>query len=512
MSPGRDTLQVKTTSTRRHVGDPALAWSQGLSVEVGGAGTVAAAGVVLPRLLADRLGLTSGLAAVVARAGFVPLRHRGRALVDATCALASGATCLSDVEAMTAQEEIFGPGGGASDSTMLRALDELAERLGADGLPGRRLAHATAAARARAWDAITTRHGQLPAVSAAGRDLTRPATEPGGIPRPVLVIRLDATLIEAASPKAQAAGTYKGGFGFHPLTGWCSNVGDALAVMQRPGNAGSFTAADHLAVLEASFAQVPASWRTDVLVSIDGAGASHDVIDHLSALNTAPTHGRRGRRVEYTIGWPVDERTVAGIEQLRMGDWDPGLDTDGEPDPAAQVADLTGVLRRHPDGDRLASWPGDMRVMARRTSRPVGKPARLGEHPDWEYGAFVTNTVVGQVQFLDARHRTQAHVEDRMKQFKACGARNLPSIDYGRNAAWLQLAALATSLTAWLRHIALDGALATAATKTLRFRILSAPARLVTHARRRILKIPPGWAWSLDLVAAWDRLQALHPR
>jgi hypothetical protein len=55
--------------------------------------------------------------------------------VDATCALAAGATCLSDVEAMTAQEEIFGPRGGASDSTMLRALDELAERLGGDGLP-----------------------------------------------------------------------------------------------------------------------------------------------------------------------------------------------------------------------------------------------------------------------------------------------------------------------------------------------------------------------------------------
>ena len=98
-----------------------------------------------------------------------------------------------------------------------------------------------------------------------------------------------------------------------------------------------------------------------------------------------------------------------------------------------------------------------------------------------------------------------------MKQFKACGARNLPSIDYGRNAAWLQLAALATSLTAWLRHLALDGELAKASTKTLRFRILSAPARLVSHARRRILKIPPGWQWSPNLATAWDRLQALPP-
>jgi hypothetical protein len=502
---------VKATGTRRGVGDPALAWSQRLEVEVGGVGTVAAAGVVLPRLLADRLGLTTGLAEVVARAGFVPVRHRGRALVDAACALAAGAACLSDIEAMTAQEEIFGPGGGASDSTMLRVLDELAERLGGDGLPGRRLARATAAARVRAWEAIVARHGQLPAVRVAGRDLTRAATEPGGRPRPVLVVRVDATLIEAASPKAQAAGHYKGGFGFHPLTSWCSNIGDALAVMQRPGNAGSFTAADHLAVLTAALAQIPALWRTDVLVSIDGAGASHDVIDYLTSLNTAPEHGRRGRRVEYTIGWPLDERTVAGIEQLRESDWGAAVHSDGVLDPAAQVADLTGIMRHGPDGDRLASWPRCLRLILRRTPRPANKPAKLGEHPDWEYGAFVTNSPGGQVQFLDARHRTQAHVEDRIKQFKACGAANLPSIDYGRNAAWLQLAALATSLTAWLRHLALDGELAKASTKTLRFRILSAPARLVTHARQRILKIPPGWTWSTDLATAWNRLQALHP-
>jgi hypothetical protein len=60
---------VKATSIRRPVGDPALAWSQGLGVEIGGTGTVAQAGVVLPRLLADRLGLTTGLAQVVARTG-----------------------------------------------------------------------------------------------------------------------------------------------------------------------------------------------------------------------------------------------------------------------------------------------------------------------------------------------------------------------------------------------------------------------------------------------------------
>ena len=67
------------------------------------------------------------------------------------------------------------------------------------------------------------------------------------------------------------------------------------------------------------------------------------------------------------------------------------------------------------------------------------------------------------------------------------------------------------NLLAWLKLIALDDGLACAEPKTLRFRLLSAPARLVTHARNRILKIPPGWAWAHDLATAWTRLEALHP-
>jgi hypothetical protein len=45
--------------------------------------------------------------------------------------------------------------------------------------------------------------------------------------------------------------------------------------------------------LTATFGQILAGWRTDVLVTIDGAGASHDVIDHLTGLNTVATHGKR---------------------------------------------------------------------------------------------------------------------------------------------------------------------------------------------------------------------------
>ena len=479
-------------------------------MKVGGAGTVAHAGVVLPRLVADRLGLTAGLSEVLARSGFTPIRHRGRALVDAACALAAGATCLSDIEVMTRQVEIFGPDGGASDTTMLRVLDELSGRLNSVGLPGRRLARATATARAKAWSQVVARHGMLPAVRVAGAALTRPGTG-GRDARPIVVLRVDATLIEAESNKAGAAGNYKGGYGFHPMTAWCTNVGDNLAVMLRPGNAGSFTASDHLLILDAALAQIPAGWRTDVLVTIDGAGASHEVIDHLTALNTHATHGKRGRRVEYSIGWPVDERTQGALREVRERDWTPGLDAHGNPDPDADVVDLTGILRHSHGGDRMSTWPTDVRIIARRVPRPPGEQAKLGEDPDWRYGAFATNTAAGQIAWLDARHRTQAHVEDKIKELKAVGAENLPSKDWNRNSAWLHLAALAASLNAWLRQLALDGQLARAEPKALRFRLLGAPARHVTHARQRILKIPPGWGWAADVVTAWDRLQGLHP-
>ncbi len=153
---------MQRTGRGQAVVDPALAWSNKLRVEVGGPGTLAHAGVVLPRLLADRLGLTTDLAEVVARSGFVPLRHRGRLLVDAACALTAGATALTDVEALTRQEELYGPGGAASDTTLLRGLDELADRLGGFGLPGRRLSRAMAKARARAWAAIVDRPAAPP--------------------------------------------------------------------------------------------------------------------------------------------------------------------------------------------------------------------------------------------------------------------------------------------------------------------------------------------------------------
>ena len=105
-----------------------------------------------------------------------------------------------------------------------------------------------------------------------------------GVDRRV-VIDLDATLITAHSDKQGAAATFKKGYGFHPLGAWCANIAESLAMLLRPGNAGSNTVTDHIRVLGEAIAQLPVQYRRKVLVRVDGAGATHELLEHLEQMN-----------------------------------------------------------------------------------------------------------------------------------------------------------------------------------------------------------------------------------
>src|SRR5215207_2512577 len=95
---------------------------------------------------------------------------------------------------------LFGP--IASAPTVWRALDEstpaalkLVEKVRAQ-------------TRRHVWSLLPV----LPASKVAGIDLGS-----------VVVLDVDATLVTAHSEKEQAAATFKGGFGFHPIGVWCDN-------------------------------------------------------------------------------------------------------------------------------------------------------------------------------------------------------------------------------------------------------------------------------------------------
>jgi hypothetical protein len=166
-----------------------------------------------------------------------------------------------------------------------------------------RIARARAKARAHVWDLIEKTPGGFPWLVIAGKTLTG-----------WLVIDMDATLVTASSDKEGAAPTWKKGYGFHPLGAWCASTREPLAMLLRPGNAGSNTFTDHREVLTAAIRQVPARFRRKVLVRVDGAGASHELVEHLLSLSSARRIGawRMASSSAAVIIHPEVNRTAPG--------------------------------------------------------------------------------------------------------------------------------------------------------------------------------------------------------
>ncbi|MGW0791507.1 transposase, partial [Streptomyces sp. NPDC002911] len=110
---------------------------------------------------------------------------------------------------------------------------------------------------------------------------------------------------------------------------------------------------------------------------------------------------------------------------------------------------------------------------------------------------------------LEVRHRGHASVEDHIRCGKTTGFGRFPSRDFNVNAVWLELSLAAIDLLAWTRVLLLDGELATAEPKKLRYRLLHVAARLTRGGRRLRLRISATWPWRTELATAFHRLAAL---
>jgi hypothetical protein len=115
----------------------------------------------------------------------------------------------------------------------------------------------------------------------------------------------------------------------------------------------------------------------------------------------------------------------------------------------------------------------------------------------------------GPIQYLEARHRGHARVEDRIRCGKDTGFGRFPSRAFAINAAWLELALTAIDLLAWTQLLLLDGDLSTAEPKKLRYRLLHVAARITRTARQNRLRITETRPWATNLTTAFARLAAL---
>jgi hypothetical protein len=442
-------------------------------VSADGRGLVSQSGAVLLWETLRVTGLARGLSQGLARHRAPRAVHDpGKIVADLAAAVALGGDCLAGIAVLRDQPELAGP--VASDPVVSRLVTMLA----ADGPRALKAVRAArAAARERAW-------------TLAGQD----APGAGG---GLVTIDLDATIVLAHSEKDQAMPTWKRTFGFHPMTAWADHGaggnGEPLAILLRPGNAGSNTAADHIETTRLALAQLPRRLRRKVLIRADSAGGTHGFLDWLTA---------RSRRLHYSVGMTVTEDMQAAIGKVPADAWTPACDGDGQARDGAWVADISGLLD-------LSGWPAGMRVIVRKERPHPGAQLRFTDIDGHRFTTFATDARKGQLADLEIRHRQRARCEDRIRCAKDTGLRNLPLKGYAQNQLWCEIVALACELLAWTQMLALTGDARSWEPKRLRLRLFSAAGRLVHGGRRLRLRLAERWPWAGDLAAAITRLQAL---
>jgi hypothetical protein len=394
------------------------------------------------------------------------VHHPAKIVLDLAVTLALGGDCLADIALLRTEPELFA--AVASDPTVSRTIDVLAAD--AD-----RVLKAIDVARAAARTVVWKRAGK------AAPDVDVTADRP-------LIVDLDATLITAHSDKEGAEPTFKRGFGTHPLCAFVDHgpdgTGEPLALLLRPGNAGSNTAADHIAVVKAALAQLPGHRPghrpgRKILVRTDGAGATHDLLNWLT-----------GQRLSYSTGFTLPAHAEQLIRRIPSKAWSPAYDADGEIRNGAFVAELTGLLD-------LSAWPAGMRIIIRSERPHPGAQLRITDIDGNRITAFATNSRKGQLADLEIRHRRRARCEDRIRLAKDTGLNNLPLHDFNQNRIWCAIVMLACELTGWMQMLAYPAAAARRwEPKRLRLRLFSTAGRIARHGRQTVVHLARHGPWT----------------
>lgn len=449
--------------------------TRNVTVEGSGTGVVAHVGLHALGSFADRLDLGDSLSSKVPWTGErAPVHDRGKVLVQAMLMLAGGGEACSDIDAFASQAALFG--AVPSASTLWRTIRrELTPGVVAD-------CHiAFGDARRHVWERSSATDGAV-------------------------VLDIDASLIEIHSEnKEQAAPNHKRGFGFHPMFCFADATGEALAAVLRPGNAGANTVVDHLTVLDQAIGQLPdavaAGHRPGdpadlatrpVMVRADSAGCTHGFV-----------WGCRDRNIGFAVAARRNAAVHAAISKVAYNNkaWTPALTQTGEPRPGAAVCEVT-------DHIDLTGFPEGTRLIIRREPLHPGAQRSLFPSLEFRFWGHYTDQP-GDPVALDVHMRAHAHVENHLARLKASGLERMPFTNFDANQAWLQLVCWSADLVRWFQLLCCTGATATAAPKTMRWRIWHTPARLVRTGRRTIVRIAEGWPWTDDILVAHQRINTL---
>jgi hypothetical protein len=408
---------------------------------------VANAGVLLPAVLADRLGIEALVDRTVDLGDRAGAANAGRKVMSLVSAMTLGADCIDDCEVLRSgrTRAVLGHRVAAPSTlgTFLRALTFGHVR---------QLDRVLAVSLRRAW------------VAGAGPGDQR------------LVVDVDSFVGEVYGYDKQGAGYgYTHKRGYHPILATRSGTGEVLHIRARKGSANTSRGA--LRFVEELIPRVQRAGATGPkLLRADSGFWNRKIMARLQAAGWT-----------YSIGVRQQAHIKAAIAVIPEHDWQP--------------------LEDYPEGGEAQisqTMLGSQRLIVRRT-RLVGDQAELW--PDWRHHAFLTNRT-DAIERVEAEHRQHAVVELAIRDLKDQALAHFPSGKFLANAAWTVIAALAHNLLRWTTLIGLpDTVIPTA--RTIRRRLLTVPGRITRTARTVTLRMPARWPWELAFLTALARLRAI---
>lgn len=410
---------------------------------------VANAGVMLPALLAQRLGLQELVEECVGLGDRPGAANPGRKVMTMCSAMVLGADCIDDCD-------------------LLRS-----------GQTGAVLGHAIAAPSTLGTflRAFTFGHvRQLDRV--LGLALQRAWAAGAGPGDGRLVVDVDSFVGEVHGYKKQGtAYGYTRKLGYHPLLATRADSGEVLHIRLRKGSANT--------------SRGMLRFCDELIARIDRAGATGPKLLRAdSGFWAKKTFARLDRAGwQFSIGIRMQPHVRAAVEAIAETAW-----ITLEDYPKTSIAQIAETEL------------GGFRMIVRRV-RTLSQQGEL--LPSWEHYPFATNRP-DDLSTVEVEHRQHAVVELAIRDLKDQALAHFPSGNYNANAAWTVIAALAHNLLRWTQTIALPDA-TTRTARTLRRRLLTIPARLARSGRRTLLRMPARWPWEHDFLAALAQIRALPP-
>jgi len=410
---------------------------------------VANAGVMLPAVLADRLGIEAVVDRTVDLGERAGAANPGRKVMTLMSAMLLGSDCIDDCDVLRSGQTraVLGHGVSAPSTlgTFLRAFTFGHVR---------QLDRVLAVCLERAW--------------AAGAG---PGDER-------LIVDVDSFVGEVYGYAKQGAGYgYTHKRGYHPIVATRAQTGEVLHIRARKGSAN--TARGALRFVEELIPRVQRAGATGPkLLRADSGFWNTKLMTRLERAGWT-----------YSIGVRQQPHIKAAITAIRESDWQ--------------------TLEDYPEGGEAQiaeTMLGERRLIVRRT-RLIGAQAELW--PDWRHFAFQTNRT-DSLRTVEAEHRGHAVVELTIRDLKDQALAHFPSGKFLANAAWTVIAALAHNLLRWTTLIGLpDTVIPTA--RSLRRRMLTVPGRITRTARTVTIRMPARWPWQTQFLAALERLRAVTP-